>query len=240
MAGKPKSGIGQIRKRKTGKGPKCLPTSWRRNFRSRKRSFAGPHSCQIGQITCFRVFDPDQVQQFAQTHDERLWQCLCQLLGIHTRFAQCRENRFQGQWQSSAMIEARHPEVAAQVIAQPNGHTLRAVVDAAGVRVFLNFPIGGDWPPVCVFLATKKSKSQGGSTKRPPGSNRNIGKPSDMSSHSYQPCFVRVLLLRRCPLPCGRPLDSCGHHRAACARPGVLGRRGSLWKAAARICRGDT
>ena len=47
----------------------------------------------------------------------------------------------------------------------------------------------------------------------------------------------RVLLLRRLwlPLPCsarncrcGRPLDSSGHHRAACAVAGVLGRRGFM------------
>ena len=47
-----------------------------------------------------------------------------------------------------------------------------------------------------------------------------------------QPLF-RTLLLRRLRLPlsmskricrCGRPLDSRGHHRAACARAGVLGR----------------
>ena len=37
---------------------------------------------------------------------------------------------------------------------------------------------------------------------------------------------------------CGRLLDSFGHHRAACARAGVLSRRGfSLDSAAARICR---
>ena len=57
----------------------------------------------------------------------------------------------------------------------------------------------------------------------------------------------RVLFLRRLwqPLPmssftcrCGRPLDSRGHHRAACPLAGVLGRRGfSLESAAARVCR---
>ena len=57
----------------------------------------------------------------------------------------------------------------------------------------------------------------------------------------------RLLLLRRLRLPlpftarrcrCGRPLDPCGHHRAACARVGVLGRRGfALESAAARVCR---
>ena len=61
------------------------------------------------------------------------------------------------------------------------------------------------------------------------------------------PALFRVLLLRRLRLPlplsarfcrCGRPLDSRGHHRAACARAGVLGRRGfAVESAAARICR---
>ena len=59
--------------------------------------------------------------------------------------------------------------------------------------------------------------------------------------------LFRAVLLRRLrqPLPiserscrCGRLLDVCGHHRAACARVGMLGRRGfSLESAAARICR---
>ena len=58
---------------------------------------------------------------------------------------------------------------------------------------------------------------------------------------------LRVLLLRRLwlPLPpttrtcrCGRPLDVLGHHRAACANMGVLGRHGfALESAAARVCR---
>ena len=57
----------------------------------------------------------------------------------------------------------------------------------------------------------------------------------------------RVLLLRRLwqPLPlvsricrCGRPLDSSGHHRAACANSGVLGHRGfAVDSAVARVCR---
>ena len=62
-----------------------------------------------------------------------------------------------------------------------------------------------------------------------------------------QPHLFRTILLRRLrqPLPlserscgCGRPLDSSGHHRAACAQAGVLGRRGfAVESAAARICR---
>ena len=62
-----------------------------------------------------------------------------------------------------------------------------------------------------------------------------------------QPHLFRTILLRRLrqPLPlserscrCGRPLDSSGHHRAACAQAGALGRRGfAVESAAARICR---
>ena len=58
--------------------------------------------------------------------------------------------------------------------------------------------------------------------------------------------LFRVMLLRRFRLPlplslhmsqCGRPIDSFGHHLAACARAGVLGRRGFVLESvAARIC----
>ena len=57
----------------------------------------------------------------------------------------------------------------------------------------------------------------------------------------------RVILLRRLQLPlsltarncrCGHHLDVFGHHRAACARAGVLSRRGfALESNIARICR---
>ena len=69
-----------------------------------------------------------------------------------------------------------------------------------------------------------------------------------IAPHSrFDPQPFRVLILRRLwlPLPpiarncrCGLPLDSCGHHRAACAAAGVLVRRGfAVESAAARICR---
>ena len=57
----------------------------------------------------------------------------------------------------------------------------------------------------------------------------------------------RVILLRRLHLPlpltarncrCGHHLDVFGHHRAACARAGVLSRRGfALESVVARVCR---
>ena len=68
------------------------------------------------------------------------------------------------------------------------------------------------------------------------------------SYHTRIPAHLfRVTLFRRLRLPlpltshrcrCGRPIDSFGHHRASCARSGVLGQRGfALESAAARICR---
>ena len=70
--------------------------------------------------------------------------------------------------------------------------------------------------------------------------------PSSALTRIESPLF-RVLLQRRLHLPlslsnricgCGRPTDSFGHHRAACGRTGVLGRRGfPLESMAARICR---
>ena len=68
------------------------------------------------------------------------------------------------------------------------------------------------------------------------------GNETTIPSHLF-----RVVLLRRLrqPLPlserscrCGRLLDVFAHHRAGCARVGLLGRRGfSLESAIARICR---
>ena len=64
---------------------------------------------------------------------------------------------------------------------------------------------------------------------------------------TIEPHLFRVVLLRRLRLPlplsvrscrCGRAIDIFGHHRAACSRAGVLGRRGfALESAVARICR---
>ena len=61
------------------------------------------------------------------------------------------------------------------------------------------------------------------------------------------PHLFRVVLLRRLRQPismsvrncrCGRLLDASGHHRAACVRVGMLGRRGFAQESvAARICR---
>ena len=65
---------------------------------------------------------------------------------------------------------------------------------------------------------------------------------------TIEPHLFRVVLLRRLRLPlplsvrscrCGRAIDIFGHHRAACSRAGVLGRRGFCTgeRSGARICR---
>ena len=62
--------------------------------------------------------------------------------------------------------------------------------------------------------------------------------PSTKETQLISSCLHLPLPLtaRRCR--CGRLLDSNGYHRAACARVGVLGRRGfALETAAARVCR---
>ena len=114
-----------------------------------------------------RVVDRVQVQQFAQAHDERLMQCLCQLLEERSKFAcspgrtglrSASRTRMAGFWgwaDCLPMIEARHPEVATQVIAQleghPHGHSLRAAANAAhSLEGVSKFPVGGHWLPVCV------------------------------------------------------------------------------------------
>ena len=71
--------------------------------------------------------------------------------------------------------------------------------------------------------------------------------PSSPLTGIESPLFRALLLQRRLRLPlplsermcrCGHFIDSYGHHRAACSRTGVLGRRGfALESVAVRICR---
>ena len=85
-------------------------------------------------------------------------------------------------------------------------------------------------------------RSQGG-----PGAGLALSTCPTSGLTKIPPQLFRVVLLRRLGLPlpltarscrCGRPLDSCGHHRAACARAGVLAGRGwALESGVARVCR---
>ena len=70
---------------------------------------------------------------------------------------------------------------------------------------------------------------------RPPGSPGWIPTSSECSSPGGS---VSLSLSLHACCRCGRSLDVFGHHRAACSRAGVLGRRGfSVESVAARICR---
>ena len=74
---------------------------------------------------------------------------------------------------------SQHPEVAAQIIAQLEGHPhshggqllMHTVWQACAVS---KFPIGGISR---LLLMTQQISKQGGNTKRPPGLNKNTGKP---------------------------------------------------------------
>ena len=85
-------------------------------------------------------------------------------------------------------------------------------------------------------------RSQGGPMASVPFTSFPISHHSRFDSHPFRVLLLRLLWL---PLPstartclCGLPLDSCGHHRAACSVAGVLGRRGfAVESAAARVCR---
>ena len=106
-----------------------------------------------------RVIDPQQMQQFAQMHDQRLWHCLCELLGIAPDLCddaarssatlplvlgglglrsalRTREAGFWASWADCLpMIHALHSGIAARIVKEldglPNSHSLRAAVEAA-------------------------------------------------------------------------------------------------------------
>ena len=119
------------------------------------------------------------------------------------------EDKTGWQHEASSRIEQEHRESLFRVLAEPERTLLRAQGDSgAGVAL--------QTCGICFFFR-------------------------------IDPALFRVLLLRRLRLPlrlsvrscwCGRPFDSRGHRRAACARAGVLGRRCfAVESAAARICR---
>ena len=154
------------------------------------------------------------------------------------------------------MIPQRHPVVVEDMVSWLNRQTdvpcLRAaaaVADqltgvsgfsppswealVAGVRPPPHEP--DDNEPGCSRFEKAMLRSQGGC-----GAGVALSTSPTCALTRIEPPFFRTLLLRRLRLPlsltqsdcpCGRPLDSRGHHRAACSRSGVLGRRG--------ICSGE-
>ena len=85
-------------------------------------------------------------------------------------------------------------------------------------------------------------RSQSGPLAFVPFTSMPVNRVSRVDSQPFRDLLLRRLCL---PLPisvrsclCGCPLDVFGHHRAACATAGVLGRRGfAVESAVAQICR---
>ena len=164
------------------------------------------------------------------------------------------------------MVEARHPDVAAQVIAQLEAHPVgvrgfevpswRALAGLRLPRDPAEFQAGWQHEASSrieqehretlfrVMAEPERAllRSQGGS-----GVGAALQTCPTCPLTRIDLALFRVLLLRRLRLllplsarfcRCGRPLDFRGHHRAVCARAGVLGRREvAVESAAARICR---
>ena len=260
-----------------------------------------------------RVLRPDAVEQFARTHDARVWQCLCNILKIPEDFVSNLHRRaatlllslgglglrsavrtsVPAHWASWAdvlpMIRDRHPAVATMIVNALDGDTAspcvgavrRAAQDLAGVEDF-EVP---QWRALAAGLrppprepeefepGSQRAGWQHEASTRVEREFRRSSVLNHMSRRDrallrsqsgpvagvalsttpsspmtrMEPALFRVLLQRRLALPlplsnrtcrCGRPLDAFGHHRAACARCGVLGRRGfALESAAGRVCR---
>ena len=269
------------------------------------------HCAQARANFLLRAVKPEAVEEFAARHDRSSWWCLAQILGVNVK--QCDvgmqeaatlplvlgglglrnaiRTRYFAFWASLAdctpMVDARHPEVAAQLVVQLEGHpaTLCLGAAAAAAKVLtgiMNFEppswrsvlLGARRPhraPDTFQPGTQRQKKQHEASSRieenfkvalldrlpdsakaslrsqgGPGAGLSFTTCSTCLVTRFEPHLFRILLLRlRLPLPftvrscrCDLPLDSCGHHRAACAQAGVLGKRGwALESVAVRICR---
>ena len=194
-----------------------------------------------------RALHTAATQDFASVHDNASRACLSHLLDNALSddrwdlaslpfylgglgLCNASRSRFAAHWSSWAdcleMVKSRHPPPIAAVIldaldSHHPGHHFTGARTAREHLLEASFDV-----PSWEALAN--------------------GFPSAPHAHFDSQPFL-VVLLRRLwlPLPlssrscrCGRPLDSSGHHRAACAVAGVLGSRGfTLESAAARVCR---
>ena len=245
-----------------------------------------------------RVVEPNAVAEFAHLHDQRIWNCLCQLLhvdpsqneevilsasGLHNA-ARTSVSAYWASWADTLpMIRARHGAVAdlfvRELEREPESPFLAAAAEAmrsltgtmgftppswqalsTGVRPATRepdeFELGGirqGWQHEAASRVEQQFRDQV-LFERLPASARALMRsqagpgagtalPVVPTSYLTQipPHLFRVILLRRLRLPlppsllrcrCGRPIDSFGHHRAACARSGVLGRRGFVLESA--------
>ena len=233
-------------------------------------------------------------QQFAEAHDENVWQCLRRVIsttdeadrtkwGATLPFSlgglglgsavRTREAAHWVSWADSfEMICNRHPTVAAL------SRVLRrcGFVNGSWTRDSSHFPLGKHWRmanDLPVKMRTNQvNPNMVGNEKQRDVQRHILGKlrlaefdrfPQGIVEVTTRPVGIsclhsllhqqgvsyrsRLLLCRRLRLPmplssrtcrCGRLLDVLGHHWAACAEAGVLGRRGfALECAAAQVCR---
>ena len=113
------------------------------------------HCAQARANFLLRAVRPEAVEEFATRHDRGLWWCLAQILGVNLE--QCEvgmqeaatlplvlgslglrsaiRTRYSAFWASWAdcitMVDARHPEVAAQLVVQLEGHPATPCLGAA-------------------------------------------------------------------------------------------------------------
>ena len=260
-----------------------------------------------------RVIRPELALQFATTHDQHLWGCLCQILGISTSAAHATtkasatlplalgglglrsavRTSHSAYWASWAdcvpMIARRHPVVAAQMIRSmelgPTIPSLLSLGDAARTILDMGGYVVPSWPALVdgvrppprdpednepgssrsgwqheaafrveqqfreqqLLLVLSESERALLRSQSGPGAGSFLTVPPTNPLVRFDSQIFRVLLLRRLRLPlplsrrfcrCGRLIDEFGHHRAACAQAGVLGRRGfALESVVARVCR---
>ena len=273
-----------------------------------------PHPLRCSQgHSPLRVLPPTLVRRFAEDHDDGLWSCLCQLLGVSPNQSdivrasatapltlgglglrsavRTSESAYWASWADCLhMMQERHPEVAREFVTRLEagvetspclGAAATAPCNLAGTHGFeppswTALALGARPPPrepddhesgaqrlgwqheACSRvelqfreLQLMPALSEGDRALMRSQSGSGVGVAFSTTPctplTSLEPQLFRVLLLRRFRLPlpfsrrlcrCGRLLDALGHHRAGCARAGVLVRRGfALESAAARICR---
>ena len=253
-----------------------------------------------------RAVSPQFTQEFAQAHDEGVWQCLCRILSVHVDCGAQEQSSLPwweggiglrsacrtapaAHWASWAdalkMIRDRHPavvDIVVDALRRPEeSMTIRTVVECAAVLERTGFECPS-WEDLAEGRSPGESREEEDPSQPRVGWQQQAATSIEHHDNTVWPglreheqammrsqrgplastaftCFptsrmTRIdpapfcaLLLRRLRLPlplsvrscrCGRPLDALGHHRAACATAGVLGRRGwALESVAARVCR---
>ena len=146
------------------------------------------------------------------------------------------------------MVRKRHPSVVVLGLERDPAPSLRAVRVCQQTLIDARFPRG----TFCLRIPFRRQRlMENLPNRRGDGSKKQLVlsmRDSQVRHARIDLQSFRLLLYRRLRLPfllcsrtcrCGRPLDILGHHRAACAEAGVLGRRGFLLEcAAASLSRG--